>query len=223
MKRILSILALFVQLTLLAQNNLTIKAGIERDYRGYQQLNIYTDNLTFNFVASGASSSIRSLQIGGKFGTDQLFEGGIGLGFGSMSFSSYDGKRLDSEIFRKGIYVERYYGASRRIVFGTGSQLYTYKIRLERDFEKYYLSNSALKGIGTWKAMGFECKLMARLYFGENEGHSLQCFFSLSGERILVSEFEVDNEKTQTFNSGANFYLPARLGISYVIVFNQRR
>jgi hypothetical protein len=223
MKRILSVIAVLVQLTLLAQNNLTIKAGVERDYRVYQQLNISTDNANFDFTAGGAISSILSLQIGGRFGTDQVYEGGIGLGLGSMSLASDDAKRLASEIFRKGIYVERFYSSSRRIVLGTGSQLYTYKIRLERDFDKYWLSNNTLKGIGTWRAIGLECKLIARLYFDENEGHSLQCFFSLSGERFALREFELNNEKTQTNGGGVDLNALPRLGISYAIVFNQRR
>jgi hypothetical protein len=222
MKRILSVIAVLVQLTLLAQNNLTMKVGLEKDYREFQELNIYTNNATFDFAAGVALSSIRSFQIGGRFGPDQLFEGGIGLGFGSMAFGVYDGKRLASEIFRKGMYMERYYSSSGRFVLGTGSQLYTYKIRLERDFQKDFLSNNTLKGIGTWKAMGLEFKLIARLYFGEDEHHSLQGFCSLAGERIKLSEFEVNNEKTPSTNVG-DVNVSAHVGISYAIVFNQRR
>jgi uncharacterized membrane protein len=33
MKRIITVLALLAQMTLLAQNNLTIKAGLEMDYK----------------------------------------------------------------------------------------------------------------------------------------------------------------------------------------------
>jgi hypothetical protein len=221
MKRITTILALLAQLTLLAQNNLTIKAGLEMDYKELDGLYAYTNDGSYYFTSGVAFSPIRSLQIGGRFGTDQLFEGGIGLGFGSIGFSTYEGQQLESDVFRKGIYMERYYSTSGHFVLGTGSQLYTYKMSLERSFDEDYLIGEQT-GSCTWKANGLEWKLLARLYFGENESHSLQGFFSLAGELVKVTEFTLDGQKTVALNETIGV-LAAHVGISYAIVFNQRR
>jgi hypothetical protein len=221
MKRIFTVLALLAQMTLLAQNNLTIKAGLEMDYKELDGLYVYTNDGSYYFTSGVAFSPIRSLQIGGRFGTDQLFEGGIGLGFGSIGFSTYEGEPLESSVFRKGIYMERYYSSSGRFVLGTGSQLYTYKMTLERTFDEDYLVGEQT-GSCTWKANGLEWKLLARLYFGENENHSLQGFFSLAGELVKVSEFKVDNSKVEVLDETIGV-LAAHVGISYAIVFNQRR
>jgi hypothetical protein len=221
MKRILTTLALLMQLTLLAQNNLTIKAGLEMDFKGFGGLSVHTNERSYYFTIGAARSPMRSLQIGGRFGTDQLFEGGIALGFGSIAFGMYDGYLLDSEVFRKGIYMERYYGSTGHLVLGTGSQLYTYKMSLERPFNDY--SNGTKQtASGTWKASGLEGRLIARLYFGENENHSLQGFFSLAGEFVKVSAFKLDGQKTVALNETTGG-LAAHVGISYVVVFNQRR
>jgi hypothetical protein len=58
MKRILSVIAVLVQFTLLAQNNLTMKVGLEKDYREFQELNIYTNNATFDFAASKSAAGL---------------------------------------------------------------------------------------------------------------------------------------------------------------------
>jgi hypothetical protein len=40
---------------------------------------------------------------------------------------------------------------------------------------------------------------------------------------FALSEFELNNEKTQTNRGGVDLNALPRLGISYAIVFNQRR
>jgi hypothetical protein len=71
-----------LQLTLLAQNNLTIKAGWEMGYRELNGYYVVGNGGYYDFsVACMAFTPLRSLQIGGRFGADQLFEGGISLSF----------------------------------------------------------------------------------------------------------------------------------------------
>jgi hypothetical protein len=225
MKRILAVLALLAQLTLLAQNNLTIKAGLEMGYKEYSSYYVYGNSGYYNFSGAGMEFiPLRSLQIGGRFGEDQLFEGGISLSFATISGIAYDdGQKVETNIFRKGIYMERYYGSSRHIVFGTGSQLYTYKTNLERTF-KEYTSNGYYNAVGngTWNVYGLEWKVLARLYFGEKEIHSLQTFFSLAGELVTVADFRLD-DRTIATDDGTDGLMAWNVGISYALVFHQRR
>ena len=220
MKGILSVLSVLLQLTLLAQSNLSIKAGLEMDYKDFDELHVNSNNRNYHFTNGEAFSSILSLQIGGRFGTDQLFEGGIGLGFGSMYFGYTNGKGLKSETFRKGIYMEAYTNSSGCFEMGIGSQLYTYKMSLDRSFDENYNFGKET-GSCTWKAYGIAWKFLARVYFGEDERHSLQGFVGAGGEFFKVSEFKVDNSKVE-FSEGANGMTVVHMGISYARVFNRR-
>jgi len=225
MKRILSVLSVLLQLTLFAQNNLTIKAGLEMGYKEYNGYYVDGNRGYYSFSGAGMEfTPLRSLQIGGRFGADQLFEGGINLSFGTSSGIAYDdGQKVEANVFRKGMYMERYYDSSNHIVFGTGSQLYTYKINIERTFEEYSPNGYYdAAGSGTWNVYGLEWKVLARLYFGKNELHSLQTFFSLSGELVTVADFRLD-DRSIAVDDRTSGLLGWNVGVSYAVVFNQRK
>jgi hypothetical protein len=224
MKRILSVLSVFLQLTLLAQNNLTIKAGWEMGYRESNGYYVVGNGGYYDFSGAGmAFTPLRSLQIGGRFGADQLYEGGISLSFGTSSGITYDYQKVETNIFRKGMYMEHYYVTSSHFVCGTGSQLYTYKSNIECIFEE--LSRNGwydAAGSGTWNVYGLEWKALARLYFGKNELHSLQTFVSFAAELFTVADFRLD-DRSIPVDDRKNGVFVFNAGVSYAVVFNQRR
>jgi hypothetical protein len=133
------------------------------------------------------------------------------MGFQSNVSSGY---APQPSVFRTSVYVERFYDSERAFWFGTGAQLYSYKMKMERTFEDQYPESLNGQGVATLRSRGMEWRLMARLFIGENMNHSITGAFGLSGEVIVPLEFSL-NSKSKTIISGGEFVFGIPVALYY--------
>jgi hypothetical protein len=215
------LLILFAHTALVeAQTQLTAKVGYELAYKEFQGLDVYDPSISgdFNFIENIALAQFQTIQIGGRFGLEKAYEAGIGIAFGSMRFKSsiYNDYAPKLFVFRTSIYVERFFDSDHAFWFGTGAQLYNYRMKMERIFEDRYPENTNGEGVATFRSRGMEWRLLARLYIGEDFNHSITGALGISGEVVVPVDFTMNNE-TRSFIKESKFVF----GIPFALYYSR--
>jgi hypothetical protein len=205
-----------------AQTQLSAKVGYELAYKDFQGLDVYVPSFSsdFNFIENIALAQFQTIQIGGRFGLEQAFEGGIGIAFGTMRFKSsiYNDYAPKLFVFRTSIYVERFYDSDCALCFGTGSQLYNHRMKMERTFEDFSPERMNGEGVATFRSRGLEWRLLARLHFGEALNQSITGALGLSGEVVVPVDFTLNGEK-RTFRTESELVFGIPVALYYSLLF----
>jgi hypothetical protein len=191
------ILPILFTINTMGQTKLCLKAGLEYNFKGFDGVNVFDSEFgeMYFFTFSGASGLLRTLQLGGRFGSEGKYEGGVGLAFGQYDFAPYDMDNFSPKvpIIRKSIFVERYGNTERAVWLGTGAQLYAYRFSMEREFNNNYETSQNGLGRLSKDAKGLEWRVLMRAVIGKRKNHALTLGAGITGEYLLTSSFSLNN------------------------------